>query len=90
MIAAGAIERPIVFPGNDRPGVMMASAVRTYLNRFAVLPGRQVAVFTNNDDGWRTVETLRRAGAEVAAIIDPRGAVPERHRAAAGRARAVG
>src|SRR5262249_9050507 len=54
--AAGALERPIVFPGNDRPGVMMASAVRTYINRFAALPGRHIALFTNNDDGWRTAE----------------------------------
>ncbi len=84
VVAAGAIERPIVFPGNDRPGVMMASAVRTYIHRFAALPGRQVAVFTDNDDGWRTIDTVRRAGAEIAAVIDPRGQVPERHRAAAG------
>jgi sarcosine oxidase subunit alpha len=59
--------------------------VRTYVNRFGALPGRQVAVFTNNDDGWRTVETVRRAGAEIAAVIDPRGRVPERHRASAAR-----
>jgi methylglutamate dehydrogenase subunit C len=85
VVAGGAIERPIVFPGNDRPGVMMASAVRTYVNRFGALPGRQVAVFTNNDDGWRTVETVRRAGAEIAAVIDPRGRVPELHRASAAR-----
>ena len=85
MVAAGAIERPIVFRGNDRPGVMMASAVRTYVNRFAALPGRQVAVFTNNDDGWRTVETVQRAGAEVVAVVDSRGTVPDRHRAAAAR-----
>ena len=58
VVAAGAIERPIVFPGNDRPGVMMASAVRTYVNRFAAIPGRRVALFTNNDDGWRTVAAV--------------------------------
>src|SRR5690606_890883 len=75
-VAAGSIERPIVFPGNDRPGVMMASAVRTYVNRFAALPGRQVALFTNNDDGWRTVEAIRRAGGEVSAVVDSRGQVP--------------
>ena len=46
VLAAGAIERPIVFGGNDRPGVMMASAVRTYVNRFGVAPGRRVVVFT--------------------------------------------
>lgn len=73
VIAAGAIERPIVFPNNDRPGVMMASAVRTYINRFAAMPGKRVAVFTNNDDGWRSVDAIRNAGGEVAAVIDPRG-----------------
>lgn len=78
--AAGAVERPIVFPGNDRPGVMMAAAVRTYVGRFAVLPARRVAVFTNNDDGWRTVDAVRAAGGDVAAVIDPRGVVPDRYR----------
>ena len=58
ILASGAIERPLVFPGNDRPGVMMASAVRSYLNRFAVRPGERVALFTNNDDGWRTGESF--------------------------------
>ncbi|MDX8493127.1 sarcosine oxidase subunit alpha family protein [Mesorhizobium sp. VK22B] len=76
VVTAGAIERPIVFSGNDRPGVMMASAVRTYVNRFAALPGKRVALFTNNDDGWRTVETIERAGAHVVAVIDPRHEVP--------------
>ena len=80
VVAAGAIERPIVFPGNDRPGVMMASAVRTYVNRFAAIPGRRVALFTNNDDGWRTIAAVHGAGAEIAAVIDPRGQVPEEHR----------
>ncbi|HEV7252999.1 MAG TPA: sarcosine oxidase subunit alpha family protein [Mesorhizobium sp.] len=80
--ASGAIERPLVFPGNDRPGVMMAGAVRTYLNRFAASPGRRVAVFTNNDDGWRTAQAVLAAGGEIAAVIDPRG-VPEAFRMAA-------
>jgi sarcosine oxidase subunit alpha len=73
VVGAGAIERPIVFPGNDRPAVMMASAVRTYVNRFAALPGKRIALFVNNDDGWTTVDAIRRAGVEVAAVIDPRG-----------------
>ena len=46
VLAAGAIERPIVFSGNDRPGVMLAGAVRTYINRFGVAPGRRAAIFT--------------------------------------------
>ncbi len=73
VVGAGAIERPIVFPGNDRPAVMMASAVRTYLNRYAAVPGRRIALFANNDDAWSTVDAIRGAGLEVAAVIDPRG-----------------
>ena len=72
VLAAGAIERPIAFPGNDRPGVMLASAVRTYIRRFAVAPGRRVAVFTDNDDGWSTVLALAEAGIAVGAVIDAR------------------
>jgi heterotetrameric sarcosine oxidase alpha subunit len=75
VLAAGAIERPIVFGGNDRPGVMMASAVRTYVNRFAVTPGRRVALFTANDDGWKTAIDLAAAGIEVEAIVDARSEV---------------
>ena len=72
VLTAGAVERPIVFSGNDRPGVMMASAVRTYVNRFGVAPGRKVAVFTTTDDGWKTAADLTRAGVSVEAVIDAR------------------
>jgi methylglutamate dehydrogenase subunit C len=75
ILAAGAIERPLVFPGNDRPGVMMASAVRSYLNRYAARPGQRVALFTNNDDGWQTAAALRKSGIEVAAVVDNRAEV---------------
>jgi sarcosine oxidase subunit alpha len=81
ILAAGAIERPMVFPGNDRPGVMMASAVRSYLNRFAVRPGQRVALFTNNDDGWQTAKALRKNGIEIAALIDSRADVTDRLKA---------
>ncbi|MBP0582053.1 sarcosine oxidase subunit alpha family protein [Labrys sp. LIt4] len=73
--AMGAIERPIVFGGNDRPGVMLASAARSYLNRYGVAPGRQAVVFTTSDDGWRTAADLVAAGVTVAAIVDPRSQV---------------
>lgn len=73
VLAAGAIERPIAFGNNDRPGVMMASAVRTYLNRFAAAPGKRAVVFANNDDAGRTVADLMAAGCEVAAVVDARG-----------------
>ena len=76
ILAGGAIERPLVFPGNDRPGVMMASAVRSYLHRFAVRPGERIALYTNNDDGWRTAKALATRGLDIAAIIDSRPEVP--------------
>ena len=72
ILAAGAIERPIAFPDNDRPGVMLAGAVRSYLNRYGVTSGRRVAVFGNNDDAHRTARDLSAAGVEVAALIDSR------------------
>lgn len=75
VLATGALERPLVFPGNDRPGVMLASAVLQYLARYGVLPGRRVAVFTNNDDAYELARQLAEAGV-LAALIDSRtGAV---------------
>ena len=72
IVATGATERPIVFGNNDRPGVMLASAVRTYINRFGVTPGRNAVLFINNDDGARTATDLHAAGSRVAAIVDAR------------------
>jgi sarcosine oxidase subunit alpha len=65
VLAAGAVERPLPFANNDRPGVILASAARTYLNRFAVLPGRRVIVATGNDAAYSTACDLAVAGAEV-------------------------
>ena len=72
ILCAGAIERPIAFGNNDRPGVMLAGAARSYLNRFGVAAGMKAAVFTNNDDGWRTAADLSRKDVEVTAVIDTR------------------
>jgi len=72
VLAAGALERPLVFGNNDRPGVMLAGAVRTYLNRFAARPGRRAVVFTNNDDAANVIADLHAAGIEIAALVDPR------------------
>lgn len=74
--AMGAVERPIAFADNDRPGIMLASSVRTYLNRFAASPARKTVVFTSSDDGWRTARDVIAAGGEVAAVVDPRADVP--------------
>ncbi|MGX9425338.1 MULTISPECIES: sarcosine oxidase subunit alpha family protein [Bradyrhizobium] len=78
LLASGAIERHIVFGGNDRPGVMTASAARTYLNRFAVIPGSRAAVFTNSDDAWTTALDLGKAGVQVEAIVDTRTEIDPR------------
>src|SRR5580704_9002335 len=72
VLASGAIERLLVFPGNDRPGIILASAVETYVNRYAVAPGRQAVLFTNNDDAYHAAAALKAAGIAVAAIVDLR------------------
>ncbi len=72
ILAAGATERPIAFANNDRPGVMLAGAVRAYANRWGVTPGQRVTLFTNNDDGWRTASDLQARGLDIAAVIDSR------------------
>ncbi len=72
VLCAGAIERPILFGDNDRPGVMLAGAVRTYVNRFGAAPGRHAVVFADNDDAFRTAADLSDAGITVQALVDPR------------------
>ena len=80
VLAAGAIERPLVFGDNDRPGVMLAGAVRAYLNRYAAAPGRSAVVFAAGDETARTVGDLSRAGVRVEAIVDPRARGAGQHR----------
>ncbi|MEM6587086.1 MAG: sarcosine oxidase subunit alpha family protein [Pseudomonadota bacterium] len=72
VLAAGAIERPIAFANNDRPGIMTAGSVRSYVNRWCVAPGRSVAIFGNNSDAHRTAADLLEAGVHVSALIDAR------------------
>lgn len=72
VLASGALERPVAFENNDRPGIMMASAVRTYLNRYGVVPGKRVTLFANTDQARGVARELMVAGVTVAAIIDPR------------------
>jgi sarcosine oxidase subunit alpha len=76
VLATGAIERPMVFSDNDRPGVMLASAVRSYLNRYAVAPGRRAVVATIDDSGYATATDLLAAGVTVAAVVDSRSDPP--------------
>ncbi len=72
VLATGAEERPLVFGGNDRPGVMQAAAVRTYVNRYGAAPGRSGVVFACNDSGYRTARDLIACGIDVRAVIDSR------------------
>ncbi|MCX8509798.1 MAG: sarcosine oxidase subunit alpha, partial [Rhodobacteraceae bacterium] len=69
--------RQIAFPMNDRPGVMTAGAVRSYLNRWGVAAGQAVTVFANNDDAHRTARDLAAAGVKIAALIDVREDAPQ-------------
>jgi sarcosine oxidase subunit alpha len=72
ILANGAIERHMVFPNNDRPGIMLASAARMYLNQYGVAVGQKVGVYTAHDSAYEAAFDLKRAGVEIAAIVDSR------------------
>ena len=72
ILAGGATERPIAFENNDRPGIMLAGALRAYANRWGAKAGERIAVFTNNDDGLRTAIDLQAKGVDIVAVIDSR------------------
>lgn len=75
LLASGAIEQGLIFPKNDRPGIMLAGAVRSYLRRYAVIPGDRVIVAANNDSAYRTALDLVDADADVAAVVDTRAEI---------------
>ncbi len=85
VLATGAVERPLVFAGNDLPGVMLAGAVRRYARLWGVAAGRRVAVFTNNDSAYEAVADLLDLGVGVVAVIDARRDVPPAAAALAAR-----
>ncbi|WP_166417168.1 sarcosine oxidase subunit alpha family protein [Cochlodiniinecator piscidefendens] len=74
--ATGAIERAMVFTNNDRPGSMMASAVQSYVNRYAALPGKKAVIFTNNNSAYAVAADMAAAGISIEAIVDSRKNVP--------------
>ncbi|HLI11561.1 MAG TPA: sarcosine oxidase subunit alpha [Alphaproteobacteria bacterium] len=76
VLATGAHERPLVFADNDRPGIMLAGAAQTYVNRYAALPGRRAVVFTNNDSAYESALDLADAGIDITAVIDLRREAP--------------
>lgn len=77
VLAQGALEKPLVFHGNDRPGVMLAGSAQTYLNRYGVLVGKRPVVLTSHDSAWFAAFDLADAGAQVQAIVDTRADVSE-------------
>jgi sarcosine oxidase subunit alpha len=72
VLATGAIERPLIFPGNDRPGIMLAGAARTWLNRYGVIPGKRVVVLIATDEAYSVALELQRAGVLIVTIADVR------------------
>ena len=72
IIATGAIERTLVFPDNDRPGIMLAGAVQTYINRYAVRPGSKAVIYTNNNSAYPVAQDLIKNGIEITGIVDTR------------------
>jgi sarcosine oxidase subunit alpha len=72
VLATGAHERPLVFANNDVPGCMIASAVSTYINRYGVVPGSELALMTTNDGGYKAAFDWQDAGRKVVAIVDTR------------------
>ncbi|HUE12366.1 MAG TPA: 2Fe-2S iron-sulfur cluster-binding protein, partial [Steroidobacteraceae bacterium] len=74
IVAAGAFERPMIFPDNDRPAVMLAGAAEKYAHAFGVACGRRVVIAANSDSAYRVAESLRGAGVNVTALIDRRAA----------------
>ena len=72
VLASGMIEQPLLFNDNDRPGIMLSSAVHRLIGEYAVAPARRIAFYTNNDSAYATALVAHRAGLDVAAIIDTR------------------
>jgi sarcosine oxidase subunit alpha len=79
VLATGMIERPLLFAGNDRPGIMLSSSVRRLIGEFGVAPADRLAVYTNNDSGYLTAVAAQRAGIDVAALVDTRSEVQAIH-----------
>ena len=72
VLATGAIERPIIFNNNDRPGIMLSNSARKYLNKFGVAVGKNLVFFTNNDSAYETAIDYLQRGVNIQAIVDVR------------------
>jgi len=80
ILAQGAVERPLLFHGNDRPGIMLAGSARTYLNRYGVKIGNEVVITTCHDSAWLAAFDLAGSGVKIAAILDLRDVIDEKLR----------
>ena len=72
ILATGALERPMVFNNNDRPGIMLSSAIKKYSDFYGVACGRKIVFFTNNDSAYESALSLNDKGIKVEAIVDIR------------------
>ena len=72
ILCTGAIERPIVFPDNDLPGIMLAASARDYLQKYGVLLGDRLVLTTNNDYAYKTAIELKQVGIDVPVVLDAR------------------
>ncbi len=72
IVATGSLERPLVFNNNDRPGIMLSSAVKKYADYYGVATGQKNIFFTNNDTAYESAISLQKKGIKVEAIIDIR------------------
>lgn len=90
VVAAGALEQPLVFHNNDLPGVMMASAAQRLIHHYGVKPGNVAVVATANDEGYGAALDLQDAGITVNAILDLRDAIPDTPLTQAARAAGIG
>ncbi len=70
--ATGSIERPLIFNNNDRPGILLSSAIKKYADLFGVASGENIILLTNNDSAYETAISLSQKGIAVKAIIDNR------------------
>jgi sarcosine oxidase subunit alpha len=72
VFATGTIEQPLVFAGNDLPGVMLSGGARRLASLYAVSPGRRAVVATTSDRGLRAAVALRADGVQIVAVADLR------------------
>jgi sarcosine oxidase subunit alpha len=87
IVATGATEQPLVFPGNDLVGVMLPGGARRLIEDFSIRPGNRAVVLAADDEGLEIVDDLSRAGIEVQRVVDMRDVRPRELVAQGGKGR---